>query len=109
MRIDLPQCDFSDCRRRFDGNCNSKEAFRNCKYQRLKTNKTVNVVKVFPESGDWEALYINGILAAEGHSIPTHKIIESLTQFIPISYYGQEISDEMAEMGMPQYLEDLND
>lgn len=36
MRIDLPQCDFSDCRRRIDGNCNSKEAFRNCKYQQLK-------------------------------------------------------------------------
>lgn len=39
MRINLPQCDFSDCRRRIDGNCNSKEAFRNCKYQHLLNDR----------------------------------------------------------------------
>lgn len=39
MRIDLPQCDFSDCRRRIDGNCNSKEAFRNCPYQNMLNDR----------------------------------------------------------------------
>lgn len=39
MRIDLHQCDFSNCRRHFDGNCNSKEAFRNCTYQNLLNSR----------------------------------------------------------------------
>lgn len=39
MRIDLPQCDFKNCRRCFDGNCNSKMAFRDCQYQQLKECK----------------------------------------------------------------------
>lgn len=107
MRIDLPQCDFLNCRRRFDGNCNSKEAFRNCQYQRLKLNKTVDVVRVCPECGDWEALYINGILATEGHSLQLDKVILSLGQFAPILYGYHEIPDDIAEMGMPRYLSDL--
>ena len=107
MRIDLPQCNFKDCRRCFDGNCNSKEAFRNCKYQQLRSNKAIDVVRVCPECGDWEALYINGVLAAENHRVRLDKAIMSLAQFAPISYGYREIPDEVAEMGMPKYLDDL--
>lgn len=107
MRIDLPQCDFSNCRRRFDGNCNSKEAFRYCPYQQLKTSKTIDVVRVCPECGDWEALYINGVLASEGHEVRLDSAIMSLGQFAPILYGYLEIPDEAAEKGMPKYLDDL--
>lgn len=108
MRIDLPQCDFRDCRRRFDGNCNSKEAFRYCPYQQLKTDKTIDVVMVYPECGDWEALYINGVLATEGHSVRIDEAVESLGQRVPIIYYKRKIPDEVAEMGMPKYLDDID-
>ena len=107
MRVDLPQCDFSDCRRRIDGNCNSKEAFRHCKYQQLKDGKVIDVVRVCPECGDWEALYINGILAGEGHNVALDRAIVSLGQFAPIQYGYLEIPDEVAECGMPRYLCDL--
>lgn len=108
MRIELPQCDFPDCRRRFDGNCNSKEAFRYCPYQQLKTNKAIDVVRVCPECGDWEALYINGVLASEGHKVRLDSAIISLGQFAPILYGYREIPDEVAELGMPKYLDDLD-
>lgn len=107
MRIDLPQCDFSDCRRRVDGNCNSKEAFRQCKYQRLKDSRTIDVVRICPEFGDWEALYINGVLAAEGHNVALDRAIVELGQFAPIQYAYLEVPDEVAECGMPRYLDDL--
>lgn len=48
MRIDLPQCDFQNCRRRIDGNCNSKEAFRNCPYQ-LMLNDRYQIEKLMTE------------------------------------------------------------
>ena len=108
MRIDLPQCDFSDCRRRFDGNCNSKEAYRYCKYQQLKNNSTIDVVRVRPECGDWEALYINGVLADESHNVSLDRAIMELGQFAPIQYAYLEIPDEVAEQGMPRCLEDLD-
>ena len=109
MRIDLPQCDFKDCRRRLDGNCNSKMAYRECPYQRLLNNQTVNVARVYPKCGDWEALYVNNILVSENDRLRIDEVINSLTQFLPIHYYSREIPDEIAEIGMPKYLEELSE
>lgn len=109
MRIDLPQCDFKDCRRRLDGNCNSKMAYRECKYQQLLNNQTINITRVYPECGDWEALYIDGILTSEDHRLRIDKVIRSLMQFLPIHYVSKEISDDIAEIGMPKYLEELSE
>lgn len=102
MRIDLPQCDFFGCHRRVDGNCNSKEAFRNCKYQQLK-DTSLKIQLVSSEEGDWHGLYINGVLAYEGHDIPVHRVISGINQFLPLDYTETWISQEEAEAGLPRY------
>ena len=104
MRIDLPQCDFSDFRRRFDGNCNSKEAFRNCKYQQMKS-ASLKIQLVSSESGDWHGLYINGVLAYEGHDVPVYKVVAGINHFLPLDYTETSVADEMMEQGLPSFME----
>jgi hypothetical protein len=36
MRIDLPQCDFKNCKYCFDGNCTKKNEYERCEYRRQK-------------------------------------------------------------------------
>lgn len=62
---------------------------------------------VHPESGDWEALYINGKLVAEGHSLPANRVLECVAKPWDYKVGRIEISDEAAEMGMPLLLSDL--
>ena len=59
------------------------------------------------ESGDWEALYINDKLAAEGHNIRVRYVIDSINGILPNEYNEIEISDEIAETGMTNNLNDL--
>ena len=61
------------------------------------------------ESGDWEALYINDRLAAEGHSIRVRDVIDSISDILPNEYSEIEISDEIAETGMPEKLSKLKE
>ena len=70
-------------------------------------NMMDDVALVRPESGDWEALYLNGELVAEGHSISAERALSCIAK--PWNYKVEriEISDEVAEMGMPLLLEDL--
>lgn len=54
MRIDLPQCNFKNCKYCFDGNCTSKKQYERCDYlyaraeaisefaERLKTTLIAN-------------------------------------------------------------------
>ena len=43
MRIDLPCCDFSNCRKYFDGNCTAHEGHRySCEYLLLQTKQLTN-------------------------------------------------------------------
>lgn len=63
---------------------------------------------VSPECGDWQALYINGKLAAEGHSLSVRDVLDCIDSILPNEVNSIEISDEVAEMGMPMYLDDLN-
>lgn len=62
---------------------------------------------VHPESGDWEALYINGELVTEGHRLSASRTLECVAK--PWDYKVEciEISDEVAEMGMPTLLADI--
>ena len=62
---------------------------------------------VRPESGDWETLYINGKLATEGHSIPAYRVLECIAKPLDCKVEFIEISDEVAELGMPPLLSDL--
>lgn len=104
MRIDLPQCDFKNCRRHFDGNCNSRDAFRMCPYQQLR-EASLKIELVSSTSGDWHGLYINETLVAEGHEIPVYKVIRGINMFLPLDYAESEISQEEAEGGLMSFRE----
>ena len=104
MRIDLPQCDFSDCRRRFDGNCNSKEAYRYCKYRQMRDND-LKIQLVSSESGDWHGLYVNETLVYEGHDIPVNKVVSGINHFRSLDYTETSVSDETMEQGLPSFME----
>lgn len=62
---------------------------------------------VCPESGDWEALYINGKLVREAHRLCTWEVLECIKNNLVCEIESIEISDETAEMGMPTLLSDL--
>lgn len=64
---------------------------------------------VHPESGDWEALYINGKLAAEGHRLSVRDVLDCIDSILPNEYKYMTISDEAAELGMPQYISELDE
>jgi len=64
---------------------------------------------VSPNCGDWEALYIDGKLFAEGHSLLARDIFDSLTDVFPNKYHCFEISDERAEEGFPEKISDLDE
>lgn len=102
MKIELPQCDFAECRRRFDGNCNSKEAYRYCKYQQM--SKGLRVQLVSSESGDWSGLYVNETLIYEGHDIPVHHVVRGIHHFMPLDYVETSIPDEVMEQGLKTFL-----
>lgn len=104
MRIDLPQCDFKECRRFSDHNCNSKEVHENCPYQQLK-NKAFKVELVSSESGDWHGLYVNEMLFHEGHEIPVYKVVRGFHHFMSLDYIETSIPDEEADRGFYSFRE----
>ena len=71
----------------------------------MKTKFTI----VHPESGDWEALYLNGKLATEGHSLSVQDVLDCIDNILPNEYKYITISDETAELGMPQYINELDE
>ena len=64
---------------------------------------------VTSECGDWQALYIDGRLAAEGHSISARDLLDAIADILPNKVESYEISDRIAEDGMPTNLSDLSD
>ena len=66
----------------------------------MKTKFTI----ISPESGDWEALYINGKLAAEGHSLDARDVLDAIDDILPNEVNSIWIPDEAAESGMPMNL-----
>ena len=81
----------------------------------------INFTLVMPECGDWEALYINGKLLDEGHSLWVEGIIDMISQEYSdnfdalkddirlnlVNFEYKTITDEVAERGMPERLEEL--
>ena len=67
------------------------------------------IVMISPKSGDWESLYLNGKLIAEGHSLNARDIFDAIADVFPNTYRYKEISDERAEEGLPEYLDELHD
>lgn len=64
---------------------------------------------VRPESGDWEAFYINGNLVCEGHHLDTWRVLEAIENNLVCEIESIDISDEVAEMGMPTLLSELEE
>lgn len=66
-----------------------------------------NFAKVYPQSGDWEAWYLNGKLIAEGHKVTARDLLDALADILPNEIKSYEISDELAEQGFPKKLKDI--
>lgn len=63
---------------------------------------------VTSECGDWQALYIYGILVAEGHSISPRDVLDAISDILPHKVERHEIPNIIAEDGMPENLKDLS-
>ena len=62
---------------------------------------------VRPESGDWEALYVDGKLVKEGHRLSAFQILKCVKKIFGCQFESARISDEDAEAGMPELLSEL--
>jgi len=65
------------------------------------------IVLLCPESGDWEALYVNEELIDEGHSLSVSDIFEAIQDIFPHEFRSEEIDDEKAEEGFSENLADM--
>lgn len=63
---------------------------------------------VTTECGDWQALYVNGKLVTEGHSISVRDVLDAIADILPNKVEKYEVSDLIAEKGMPTNLSDLS-
>ena len=63
---------------------------------------------VTSEYGDWIALYIDGKLAAEGHTVTARDVLDCIADIFPNKVVSFEIPQDIAEMGMPKYLNEFN-
>ena len=57
MRIDLPQCNFKNCRFSFDGNCTNKIEYDRCEY-RIEEDELIKAEPV--RHGRWVPLSYDG-------------------------------------------------
>lgn len=63
---------------------------------------------VTSECGDWQSLYIDGRLAIEGHSISARDVLDAIADILPNKVERYEVSDRIAEDGMPANLSNLS-
>jgi hypothetical protein len=68
-----------------------------------------NFTFVTAECGDWQALYIDGKLAVEGHSVSAWDVLDAIANILPNKVENYEISDRIAEDGIPADLNDISD
>jgi len=62
------------------------------------------------DNGDWEAIYVNGKLEYEGHSIPTHVLLNIMIKYEAFddtydSYWIQDADER--DVLLPENLEDI--
>ena len=61
MRIDLPQCNFRNCKYQFDGNCTDRLMYERCEFNRMKDR-----LQIDPSGSD----KIDELEEAEGYVHP---------------------------------------
>ena len=66
-----------------------------------------NFTLVCPECGDWEALYMDDMLIAEGHSLRVCDILDAISRVFPNKFEQKWISDDRAEEGFSGNLNDM--
>jgi hypothetical protein len=62
---------------------------------------------VRPESGDWEALYVDGKLAIEDQRLSAFQILKCVKKIFGCQFESVRIGDGAAEADMPESLSDL--
>lgn len=70
-------------------------------------NKPIEFVSILPDGGDWEALYMNGKLVAEGHSLDSRAVLDAIADAVPNTFRYVYVSDEKAEEGFSENLSDM--
>lgn len=70
-------------------------------------NKPIEFITMSPNCGDWEALYMNGKLIAEGHSLTADDVLDAIANVLPNKHQYMYISDEKAEEGFTEDLKDM--
>lgn len=65
---------------------------------RVLCSPFMNIQFVTSTDGDWEGMYIDGKLVAEGHSVSPYEIFAQLLKHIPgLTYSSQEKNEEWFE------------
>ncbi len=72
----------------------------------IGTNRK-DFVLLRPECGDWEALYMDGHLIAEGHSLRVRDVLDALSEVLPNVFTCKSIPDEQAEKGFSGWIGDM--
>ncbi len=67
----------------------------------------VKFTRVSPDSGDWEAWYMDGKLIAEGHRVRVVDILNAINDVFTNKCEAFYIDDEKAEMGFTKELSDM--
>lgn len=74
--------------------------------------KPVAVTIITCESGDWEGLYVDGVLYTEGHSIRLHEFVDLVREYKNFSnikwYHISDVHMEWLGNSLPVKLEDVN-
>ena len=69
--------------------------------------KQIEFVTLASESGDWEALYMDGKLIAEGHSLRVAEVLDAISDRVPNKYQYMHVSDDKAEQGFTNNLAEM--
>lgn len=63
---------------------------------------------VRPESGDWEALYVDGKLVKENSRLSAFQILKCVKKIFGCEFRSVRVKDEVAEIGMPELLSEID-
>lgn len=73
----------------------------------MPNSVTPSVLIAVSEEGDWEGIYVNGELKAEGHSLDARQIIEALGLNLDRRSVSTEWFEKTGSSSLPQSAADL--
>lgn len=90
--------------------CDHGEAFElreDVKNAKTFCGDKIDFTFIASDCGDWEGLYANGKLIAEGHSVRAIDVLDAIADILPNRVERICVSEDVAVM-LPKYLKDLN-